>query len=251
MKSCNRRLNTYNNTHNLTSNNSNSTIIDETLNDNSVDSLKNGFHLPPSFSYLKHLYGKHDMLSPSFRRQTTNINSLRSNITFVIGIPTVKRDKQSYLIETIKSLIDNLNNDDLERLLIVIFIAEPFDIEYVRTTAHQLEKLYDKYIENGLIEIISPPIEFYPDFDKLKLSLNDDKQRVKWRTKQNYDFTYLMMYSSIRGKYYIQLEDDVVTKPGYIHIIETFINRQQNQEWFMLEYSSLGKSFFLIDSILN
>jgi alpha-1,3-mannosylglycoprotein beta-1,4-N-acetylglucosaminyltransferase A/B len=238
IKSCNRRSNSTS-----PSNNSTSTNIEETFNENTVDSLKNGFHLPPSFSYLKHLEGKHDMLSPSFRRQTTNTNDLRTNVSFIIGIPTVKRDKQSYLIETVKSLIDNLNNDDIERLLIVIFIAEPFDIEYVRTTAHQLEKLYDKHIENGLIEIISPPIDFYPDFDKLKLSLNDDKQRVKWRTKQNYDFTYLMMYSAIRGKYYIQLEDDVVTKPGYIHIIETFINRQQKQDWFMLEYSSLGNFY--------
>jgi alpha-1,3-mannosylglycoprotein beta-1,4-N-acetylglucosaminyltransferase A/B len=238
MKSCNRRLDKSNNS--LSVINSNSTITDEILSDNTVDSLKNGFHLPPSFSYLKHLHNKYDMLSPSFRRQTTNINYLRTNVSFIIGIPTVKRDKQSYLIETIKSLIDNLNNDDMERLLIVVFIAEPFDSEYVRTTAHQIEKLYDKHIENGLIEIISPPLEFYPDFDNIKLSLNDDKHRVKWRTKQNYDFTYLMMYSSIRGKYYIQLEDDVVTKPGYIQIIESFINKQQNQDWFMLEYSSLG-----------
>ena len=180
------------------------------------------------------------MLSPSFRRQTTNQDFLRTNVSFVIGIPTVKRDKQSYLIETIKSLLDNLNQDDIERVLIVIFIAEPFDIEYVRTTAHELERLYDKHIENGLIEIISPPVEFYPNFDQLKLSLNDDKQRVKWRTKQNYDFTYLMMYSAIRGTYYIQLEDDVVTKPDYIHTIEGFIDRQQHPNWFMLEFSSLG-----------
>ncbi|CAF3768776.1 unnamed protein product [Adineta steineri] len=234
IKACHRRNNVSTNSI------SNSTITDETFNDNTVDSLKNGFHLPPSFSYLKHLSGRYDMLSPAFRRQTTNTNSLRSNVSFIIGIPTVKRDKQSYLIETIKSLIDNLNNDDMERSLIVIFIAEPLDIEYVRTTAQQIEKLYNKYIENGLIEIISPPMEFYPDFDSLKLSLNDDKQRVKWRTKQNYDFTYLMMYSSIRGKYYIQLEDDVVTKPAYIQIIESFINKQKDQDWFMLEYSSLG-----------
>ncbi|CAF1144128.1 unnamed protein product [Adineta ricciae] len=239
IKSCHRRANSS--SLNL---NSNSTITDDTLNDNNVDSLKNGFHLPPSFSYLSHLQGKYDMLSPAFRRQTASRKYLRANVSFIIGIPTVKRDKQSYLIETIKSLLDNLNNDDMERLLIVIFIAEPFDIGYVRTTAQQIEKLYNKYIENGLIEIISPPIEFYPDFETLKLSLNDDKQRVKWRTKQNYDFTYLMMYSAVRGKYYIQLEDDVVTKPGYIQIIEGFINKQKSQDWFMLEFSSLGNYVF-------
>lgn len=239
MKSCHRRFG-INITNSLSSIHSNSTNYDDAFNDNLTDGMKNGFHLPPSFSYLKHLYNKHDMLSPSFYRRTTNVNSIRRNVSFVIGIPTVKRDKQSYLIETIKSLIDNLNTEDIERVLIVIFIAEPFNIEYVRTTAEQIEKLYVKYIENGLIEIMSPPMEFYPEFDKLPLSLNDDKERVKWRTKQNYDFTYLMTYSSIRGKYYIQLEDDVVTKPDYIRIVENFINRQTKQDWFMLEYSSLG-----------
>ena len=237
LKTCHRRFGIDNNS----SINSTSALTDELLVDNSFDSLKNGFHLPSSFSYLKHLHGKHDMLSPSFRRHTTNIDFLRINVSFVIGIPTVKRDKQSYLIETMKSLIDNLNTKDIKHLLLVIFIAEPFDSEYVRTTAQQIEKLYGKYIEDGLIEIISPPVEFYPDFDRLTLSLNDDKFRVKWRTKQNYDFTYLMMYSSIRGKYYIQLEDDVVTKPDYIHAIERFISQQKTQDWFMLEYSSLGK----------
>ena len=132
----------------------------------------------------------------------------------------------------------------LNDLLIIIFISELFDIEYVRKTTFQLEEYFNKYIENGLIEIIIPPIEFYPDFNKLKLNLNDNKQRVQWRTKQNYDFSYLMMYSSIRGKYYIQLEDDVITKPNYIHIIQTFINKQKNQDWFMLEYSRLGKLSF-------
>lgn len=220
---------------------SNSTLPDDTLGEHAADALKNGFPLPPSFGFLQHLHGKYDMLSPSFRRQTANRQLARANVSFTIGIPTVKRDKQSYLIETIKSLLDNLNSEDIDRVLIVIFIAEPFDTEYVRTTAQQIEKLYDKYIESGLIEIISPPVEFYPDFERLKLSLNDDKHRVKWRTKQNYDFTYLMMYAAVRSKYYIQLEDDVVTKPGYIQIIDNFINKQKDQEWFMLEFSSLGR----------
>ncbi|CAF4462676.1 unnamed protein product, partial [Adineta steineri] len=66
IKACHRRNNVSTNSI------SNSTITDETFNDNTVDSLKNGFHVPPSFSYLKHLSGRYDMLSPAFRRQTTN-----------------------------------------------------------------------------------------------------------------------------------------------------------------------------------
>lgn len=258
MKACQRRLESFQQDNLSTSSysNTNANMIDESINEKTVDSLQNGFHIPLPFSYLTHLKGKYDMLSPSFRRQSSNSQKLRSNSSFILGIPTVKRDKQSYLIETIKSLLDNLNGDEIDQLLIVIFIAEPFDIEYVRTTAHELEKLYEKHIDNGLIEIISPPAEFYPDFRELKPSLNDDPARVKWRTKQNYDFTYLMMYCSRRGKYYIQLEDDVVTKPGYITIMEHFIKQQLNQDWFMLEYSALGfigKMFHTrdLDSLVN
>ena len=38
--------------------------------------------------------------------------------------------------------------------------------------------------------------------------------RSKWRTKQNIDFSYLMMYAQSRGRYYCQMEDDVIAKPG-------------------------------------
>jgi hypothetical protein len=62
----------------------NSTIINEAFNE-----FKNVFHLPSSFSYLKHLNGKYDILSPSFIRQTRNINLFRINITFIIGIRDV------------------------------------------------------------------------------------------------------------------------------------------------------------------
>ena len=47
-----------------------------------------------------------------------------------------------------------------------------------------------------------------------KESLGDSKLRSKWRTKQDVDFNYLMMYAQTRGHFYCQLEDDVQSKPG-------------------------------------
>ncbi|CAF4418456.1 unnamed protein product, partial [Didymodactylos carnosus] len=209
---------------------------------NVIETSQNGFRLPSGLSYLKHLNGKTDLLSPQFRRTSnTNKQHINSNYTMIIGIPTVKREKQSYLIETVKSLIDNLNENELKQILIVCFIAEPYNIEYVRTTSQEIEKLYFEYIESGLLEIVAPPSEYYPDLENLKLTLNDNSDRVKWRTKQNYDFSYLMMYGLSRGKYYMQLEDDVITKPNYVHTIETFIAQQNTQDWFLLEFSSLGR----------
>ena len=48
--------------------------------------------------------------------------------------------------------------------------------------------------------------------------------RSKWRTKQNIDFSYLMMYAQSRGRYYCQMEDDVIAKPGTV-IAERSLHR--------------------------
>lgn len=33
---------------------------------------------------------------------------------------------------------------------------------------------------SGLLEVIAPPAEFYPDLDNLKLTFGDDKERVRF-----------------------------------------------------------------------
>ena len=43
----------------------------------------------------------------------------------------------------------------------------------------------------------------------------DSPERVKWRSKQNLDYAFLMMYAQSRGRFYVQLEDDIVTQPNY------------------------------------
>jgi alpha-1,3-mannosylglycoprotein beta-1,4-N-acetylglucosaminyltransferase A/B len=42
----------------------------------------------------------------------------------VLGIPTVKREVQSYLLATLQNLIDSMSEEEAADSLIVIFIAE-------------------------------------------------------------------------------------------------------------------------------
>lgn len=70
----------------------------------------------------------------------------------------------------------------------------------------------------GLIEVLSPPPAYYPDFDALPLTLGDSMKRVKWRTKQNLDTIYLMAYAQSKGTFYLMLEDDVIAKNNYIKV---------------------------------
>jgi len=46
----------------------------------------------------------------------------------------------------------------------------------------------------------------------------------------------------------LQLEDDVITKPGYLTIMKDFVLNQKMTDWILLEFSHLG---FIGDSIHN
>lgn len=68
--------------------------------------------------------------------------------------------------------------------------------------------MFKSELDSGLLDVIVPPAEFYPDLAHLMRHdkvFNDSAERVKWRTKQNYDFAYLMAYAQKRGKYYLQV----------------------------------------------
>lgn len=42
----------------------------------------------------------------------------------VLGIPTVKRDVQSYLMSTLQNLIENMSPEEQKDSVIIVFIAE-------------------------------------------------------------------------------------------------------------------------------
>ncbi|KAG9348669.1 hypothetical protein JZ751_028986, partial [Albula glossodonta] len=93
---------------------------------------------------------------------------------------------------------------------------------------------------SGLLELISPPASYYPDLNNLKETFGDSKERVKWRTKQNLDFSFLMMYAANKGTYYVQLEDDIVAKPNYFATMKNFALQLASEDWMILEFSQLG-----------
>jgi len=93
-----------------------------------------------------------------------------------------------------------------------------------------------------LLEIIAPPAEFYPDLNNLRQTLGDPAYRIQWRSKQNLDFAYLMMYCRQRSTYYVQLEDDVLTKPKFIKAMkDTALEwTAQKQHWLLIDFCQLG-----------
>lgn len=193
-------------------------------------------NFPQVIEFLPHLVGRTNLVQPRFKLSRNRFASI------VIGVPTIKREKTSYLLETLKSLFDAMNDLEKSDALVVVMIAEMDDQSFVQNTIENINKAFKFETDSGLLEIIVPPAEFYPDLTRIEPDkvFQDSKERVKWRTKQNYDFSYLMTYCQKRGIYYLQLEDDVVSKTGFFTTMKNFIKNQKNDQWMMIEFSQLG-----------
>ncbi|NWU44633.1 MGT4B acetylglucosaminyltransferase, partial [Hylia prasina] len=161
----------------------------------------------------------------------------RTGVSLVMGIPTVKREKQNYLIDTLHSLLYQLSEEQMKDCIIIIFIAEVIFFEEWGLT--KILPSFPREIQSGVLEVISPPASYYPDLSNLKKTLGDSEDRVRWRTKQNLDYSFLMLYAQPKGTFYLQLEDDIIAKPDYIDSVKSFA-AQQSQDWMVLEFSQLG-----------
>ncbi|TSO15263.1 Matrix metalloproteinase-17 [Bagarius yarrelli] len=112
--------------------------------------------LPYTHLFLPHLRKNPDSLQPRIF-----LSQGRSEVSLVLGIPTVRRQRQSYLVNTISSLLYDLTPEQKADIIIIIFVAE-IDSAFVKSVASNIEE--------------------------------------KWRTKQILDYSYLMLYAQDKGK---------------------------------------------------
>ncbi|KAF1382732.1 hypothetical protein EPR50_G00116500 [Perca flavescens] len=190
--------------------------------------------VPNIYHHLPHLLDNEGSLHPAVQ-----VGLGRTGVTMVMGIPTVKRKVKSYLSETLRSLIDKLSPEEKLDCVIIVFVGET-DVDYVHSVVAGLEKEFSTELSSGLLEVISPPAAYYPELTNLKETFGDSKERVKWRTKQNLDYSFLMMYAVSKGVYYVQLEDDIVAKPNYFATMKNFALQLSSEDWMILEFSQLG-----------
>ncbi|XP_005376615.2 PREDICTED: alpha-1,3-mannosyl-glycoprotein 4-beta-N-acetylglucosaminyltransferase B, partial [Chinchilla lanigera] len=219
--------------------------------------------LPPVSPPLPHLLAKESSLQPAVRvgqgrtggrrgrragggrpgvalqRPPATRSPVVPAVSVVMGIPSVRREVHSYLTDTLHSLISELSPQEKEDSVIVVLIAET-DPQYTAAVTENIKALFPAEIHSGLLEVISPSPHFYPDFSRLRESFGDPKERVRWRTKQNLDYCFLMMYAQSKGIYYVQLEDDIVAKPNYLSTMKSFALQQPSEDWMILEFSQLG-----------
>lgn len=155
-----------------------------------------------------------------------------------IGIPTIKREGDTYIIKTLKSLLDNMDAEQRKEVVIVILTAD-LDLERRNFSIQELENNFGPLIRSGDIHVIAPPEELYINFQVTKRTYGQEQPYVEWRSKQNFDYAYLMRYSAPLSLYYMQLEDDVTAAKDYLRSVHQYIDEQKDA-WTCLEFSELG-----------
>ncbi|KAL4225010.1 hypothetical protein ACF0H5_015705 [Mactra antiquata] len=152
-----------------------------------------------------------------------------------IGIPTVKRRDGEYFMDMLSSMFNKTSEDELQKVVFVIFLADIENIEWKAETEAKIRHKYSTHINSGSLEVIQASPSFY-----MNMTNYGNNSYMKWRTKQNYDYAYMMKYSQDLSEYYMQMEDDVIASDGYFDAINKFIADQPNLEWVCLEFSELG-----------
>uniref|UniRef100_A0A8C1ULG7 Alpha-1,3-mannosyl-glycoprotein 4-beta-N-acetylglucosaminyltransferase A n=1 Tax=Cyprinus carpio TaxID=7962 RepID=A0A8C1ULG7_CYPCA len=181
-------------------------------------------HVPNIYHHLPHLLNNEGSLHPAVQVGQGRTGGEPNNVLFISILSSHKLMLQC-----------PLNMTEL-----VFFAFSQTDIDYVNSVVAGLEKEFYTELNSGLLEVISPPASYYPDFSNLKETFGDSKERVKWRTKQNLDYSFLMMYAVNKGVYYVQLEDDIVAKPNYFATMKNFALQLATEDWMILEFSQLG-----------
>lgn len=132
-------------------------------------------------------------------------------------------------------MLNKTAENELREVTFVIFLADIGQTGWKTSMKVQLQTNYSAYIESGSLKVIEAPAQYYDSMFRYK---NDSY--TNWRTKQNYDYAYIMKYCQYMSDYYMQLEDDVTPVDGYYPAIFDFINSQKDDNWVCLEFSALG-----------
>jgi tetratricopeptide (TPR) repeat protein len=148
----------------------------------------------------------------------------------VIGICTVSTRKINYLPTTLRSLLKNISERNKSDILIRIY-----NCDFKGREINPIEG-FEKEIEEGLVEVVR--VDNHPEFKNLPINFGDSPNRVKWRTKQCYDFSEAFRLSYGLGDYYMHVEDDVIACKDFDTYVLSEI--KNNQHWCTIHMAKGG-----------
>lgn len=180
-------------------------------------------------------------------------NPVPPGVSMAVGFGSVKR-KKDYVMDTVSLMLGlqgetHLSPEERNSVVIVAHFAD-FDTAWVNQTAGKLQEQYKDLIAAGQFHALHAKEEFYPPLDICPPTCNykDNARRVRWRSKQNIDYAFLMYYAASLAPYYLQLEDDINFAHNWVSKINDFVTSsypptyksKENAPWRMIDFSQLG-----------
>ncbi|XP_051515810.1 alpha-1,3-mannosyl-glycoprotein 4-beta-N-acetylglucosaminyltransferase C-like [Myxocyprinus asiaticus] len=156
-----------------------------------------------------------------------------------IGLSSVKREKDSYLQNTLQSIFSQSSEEELAEVVVVVLLAD-FDMYWIKQTLQTITNEFSSQLSKGQLLVIHAIQECYPPLTGLKRNFNDAPDRVTFRSKQNVDYAFLLHFSSNLSQYYIMLEDDVSCSKNFLSSLREHILSMSTTKWVTLEFSKLG-----------
>uniref|UniRef100_A0A7M5UI04 Uncharacterized protein n=1 Tax=Clytia hemisphaerica TaxID=252671 RepID=A0A7M5UI04_9CNID len=184
--------------------------------------------------------GIHD-IEKYFKSINLKLGQKRVGKAFVVfGIPTVKRSKAYYVIQTVSSLLKHMKISERKNVVIVIFVAD-LDDSFLRKVVKDVRQDFTGEVKDGIIQVVAPDKAYYPkNLDNLPRLFGDEQDRVRWRSKQCLDYSYLYYYCKDMAQYFVQLEDDIMAVDDYMGKMREFITKNEKLRWSVLEFGARG-----------
>ena len=175
------------------------------------------------------------------------------SVSMAVGFGSVKR-KKDYVLDTVDLMLGrrgdtHITAEERKSVVIVAHFAD-FDMSWVNRTSSKLQEQYQDLINTGHFHGLHAKEEFYPPLDVCPptCTYKDDARRVRWRSKQNIDYAFLMYYAATLAPYYLQIEDDINFASNWISKINEYVTSsypptyksKENAPWRMIDFSQLG-----------
>ncbi|XP_013914791.1 PREDICTED: alpha-1,3-mannosyl-glycoprotein 4-beta-N-acetylglucosaminyltransferase C-like [Thamnophis sirtalis] len=156
-----------------------------------------------------------------------------------LGLCSVKRMRQDYLLNTLTSIFEQSSEEEMKEMVVVVHLTDP-DHKWNSQMALEIARSFPNQLHQRNLVVIHTRLEYYPPLEGLKRNFNDPEDRVRFRSKQNVDYAYLMNFASNLSTYYLMIEDDVRCTKHFLTVIKRNLASQEGTSWVTLEFSKLG-----------
>lgn len=135
-----------------------------------------------------------------------------------VGIPSIKRDVDSYLPLTVGSLLQGLTREEREEIYLVVFIA------------HSDPTQHPPYVESWLSALVDEVETYDFGFDRMQYIRNMEQVGGRVVEKAAFDYAYLLNKCAEQFTPYVAMfEDDTVAMDGWYHRTMTAICEAEQQ----------------------